>query len=197
MKTLALLGARRNTSAFTLLEVVLAGALFVLGVSTILSVFNFGSALTRTAELRAVGAEAVDAIARDLKENLFPLHADGSVGPPLEIENREVTGHPGLTYSVRTTPNSESLETLPGDREPLAVEWLVGIVCEWRSGGVKRSAEWTTIMLREVPFGARVRRTLLNQEGALLGQDGARPGEELVGSDSAELEPGNEAAERE
>ncbi|MEL6712922.1 MAG: hypothetical protein AAFP86_04070, partial [Planctomycetota bacterium] len=80
MRSTRTTAARRASAGFTLIEVVLAGALFVLGVSMILGVFNFGSALTRTAELRSVGSAAVDAIARDLEENLFPLLPDGSVG---------------------------------------------------------------------------------------------------------------------
>lgn len=155
-----------TTRGFTLIEVVIAASLFVLGMSMILGVFNYGSALTRTAELRAIGAEAVDAIALDLEENLFPLNADGSVGEPVEFEGREVPGRPGLTYGVTARANPDSVEALPGDAEPLPTEYLVEVRVDWRSGGVERSAEWTTILLREVPFGARMRRILSGAEPA-------------------------------
>jgi len=162
----------RPRAGFTLLEVVLAASLFVLGMSMVLGVFNFGSALTRTAELRSLGADAVDAIAHDLTETLFPLRPDGVAGEPVDIEDREVPGHPGLRYSVETRPNVDSLETVPGDGPPLATEYLVTIRVEWRSRGVKREAEWTTIMLREVPFGARMRRLFYGADPAGNGGGG-------------------------
>ncbi len=148
-------------AGFTLIEVVLAAALFVMGMSMILGVFSFGSALSRTAELRSLSADAVDALVADLGETLFPLRDDGLVGPPLTIEDREVPGAPGLRYSVTSQPNLETLEVLPGVEEPVAREYAVTIEARWQAAGVQRAATWTTIMLRELPFGARMRQRFL------------------------------------
>ena len=143
---------------FTLMEVVLAAGLFVVGMSVILGVFNFGSAMTRTAELRSVGAEAVDALAADLEETLFPLLPNGVPGPPVAIDDRPVPGHPGLRYSVQVTANMDSMETVPGADEPLPREYSVQIHARWKASGVNKSATWTTILLREQRLGARLRR---------------------------------------
>lgn len=140
------------------MEVVLAAALFVVGMSVILGVFNFGAAMTRTAELRSLGAEAVDALALDLEESLFPLLPSGVPGPPREIVDRPVPGHPGLTYSVETRANLDTMETVPDSDEPLPRQYSVRIDARWRSSGVNRSATWTTILLREQRLGARLRR---------------------------------------
>ena len=148
-------------AGFTLIEVVLAASLFVMGMSMIMGVYSFGSALSRTAELRSVSAGTVDAIMADLEETLFPLRDDGLVGPPREIEDRPVPGRTGVKYSVATKPNLETLEILPGLDEPVATEYLVTLTVRWQARGVKREAQWTTIMLRELPFGARMRQRFL------------------------------------
>ena len=46
------------------MEVLLAAGLLALGMSMILGVFNFGSALSRTAELRALSASTVEALVK-------------------------------------------------------------------------------------------------------------------------------------
>jgi hypothetical protein len=138
---------------FTLLEVLLAAGLLAAGMAMILGVFNFGSALTRSAELRALSAGTVEALVHDLEESLFELRPDGSVGEPLAIEDRPVPGRPGVLYSVEATGN---FETLADDGLPR--EYVVEVRVRWESAGVNREETWTTIMLREVPFGARMRR---------------------------------------
>ncbi len=150
-----------SQGGFTLIEVVLAASLFVMGMSMIMGVYSFGSALSRTAELRSVSAEIVDAIMADLDETLFPLRDDGLVGPPRAIVDRPVPGRAGVVYSVETKPNVDTLEILPGLEEPVATEYLVTLTVRWQARGVKREARWTTIMLRELPFGARMRQRFL------------------------------------
>ena len=144
-------GARR--AGFTLLEVILAAALLAAGMSMILGVFNFGSALTRTAELRAMSAGTVEALVHDLEETLFELRDDGTVGEPIAIVDRPVPGRPGVLYSVEATGNPDLLGA-----DGLPREYIVQVSVRWQSAGVQRGETWTTIMLREVPFGARMRR---------------------------------------
>lgn len=148
-------------AGFTLIEVVLAAALFVMGMSMIMGVYSFGSALSRSAELRSLSSDAAEALFADLSESLFPLRDDGLAGPPRVIEDREVPGMPGLRYSVEAVPNLETLEILPDVEEPVAREYTVTVEARWQAAGVKRAATWTTIMLRELPFGARMRQRFL------------------------------------
>ncbi|MDG1051003.1 MAG: prepilin-type N-terminal cleavage/methylation domain-containing protein [Planctomycetota bacterium] len=143
-------GARQG---FTLLEVILSASLLAAGMSMILGVFNFGAAVVRNAELRSLSATAVEALINDLEENLFELQPDGSVGEPSLIVDRPVPGRPGVRYTVQATPNTAAL-----DAQGRAREYVVEVVVNWSSSGVERAARWTTIMLREVPFGARMRR---------------------------------------
>ena len=142
-----------SASGFTLLEVLLASSLLAAGMAMILGVFNFGSALSRTAELRALSAGTVEALVHDLEESLFVLRDDGSVGEPRTIADRPVPGRQGVLYSVTATGNVDSI-----DADGLPREYVVDIKVRWQSAGVKRDQVWTTIMLREVPFGARMRR---------------------------------------
>lgn len=146
---------------FTLLEVVLAAGLLAGGMAMILGVFNFGSALSRTAELRALAAGTVEALVHDLEESLFELNDDGSVGEPRVIKDRPVPDHPGVLYSVETTGNPDSLGP-----DGLPREYVVDVKVRWQAAGVQREEGWTTIMLREVPFGARMRRRFVPGGGA-------------------------------
>lgn len=152
-------------AGFTLIEVVLAAGLFVAGMSMILGVYSFGSAMSRTAELRSVSAATVDSIMADLSGSLFPPLASGYAGPPVAIEDRPVPGRRGVTYSVEARPNPDTLEIVPGLDEPVAREFAVTITIRWRSSGVARAASWETIMLREIPFGERMRRRFVPAGG--------------------------------
>jgi hypothetical protein len=66
------------------------------------------------------------------------------------IEGREIPGHPGLVYSAHATPNPE---------DPL--EYRVDVELSWSTAGARRSRKFTTLLLREVPFGERLRRRLI------------------------------------
>lgn len=147
--------ARTNSTAagFTLLEVLLAASLLAGGMAMILGVFNFGSALSRTAALRELSAGTVEALVHDLEESLFVLREDGSVGEPQAIVDRPVPGRQGVLYTVVATGNVDTI-----DADGLPREYVVDIKVRWQAAGVRRSQTWTTIMLREVPFGARMRR---------------------------------------
>lgn len=152
---------RPERAGFTLIEVMLAAGLLVVGMSMILGVFNFGSAMSRTAELRSLASGTVEAVMHDLGETLFPLLEDGNVGAPLPIADRPVPGRPGVVYSVTAKghlPSVDPDETGLGAGLPR--EYIVEIQVRWQTSGVKKSETWSTIMLREVPFGARMRKLL-------------------------------------
>lgn len=143
-----------STRGFTIVEVVVAMGVLLLGMSSILGLLTFGATLSRAAELRTVGSSAVAAIVRDLEDNLFPLEADEPFGPA-GIPPAEVTGElaGGIRYTARTKPNPDQLD-LPGG--PL--EYRVDMELTWQSGGETRRRDFTTLFIREVPFGARLRR---------------------------------------
>jgi general secretion pathway protein I len=144
-------GARKERAAgFTLVEVVLAMFVLFIGMTAVLGLLSFGAALSRTSSLRAGAANAIEAVLTDLEETLFPLEVDAEgeerAGEPRAIDGRPVPGYPGLTYSTRATPN-------PADPR----EYRVDVEISWAAGGTTRTKRFTTLLLREVPFGERLR----------------------------------------
>ncbi len=139
---------------FTLIEVVLAMFILLLGMSSILGMLSFGAAMSRTATLRSGAATSIEAVVADLEEHLFPLVLVNDLevaGEPTDLVDRPVPGHPGLVYSATATPN-------PDDPRPVPLEYRVDVEIAWSSSNRKRSRTFTTLLLREVPFGARLRQ---------------------------------------
>jgi prepilin-type N-terminal cleavage/methylation domain-containing protein len=152
---------RAGRSGFTLLEIVLSMAILLVGLTAVLGFLTFGSALARTALQRGASAQAVEAVVADLEETLFPLAplteggvAGGAAGEPEPVRDRPVPGFPGLVYSadVRPDPNPE-----PGRPR----EYRVDVELGWSAAGDRRSRRFTTLLLGEVPFGERMRRTFV------------------------------------
>ncbi len=144
--------SRAPRAGFTIIEVVLAMGILVLGMTVLLSLLTFGAALTRTAALRTAASTAIEAVIGDLQESLFPLLDDGTVGEPRQIEGRAVPNAPGVIYSASARPNPD---------EPL--EYAVDIDLSWETSGVRRAKSFQTLLLREVPFGERMRRRFVAQ----------------------------------
>ncbi|QDV06469.1 general secretion pathway protein J [Planctomycetes bacterium Poly30] len=150
---------RQAAAGFTLIEVLLAAGLLVAGMSMILGVFNFGSAMSRTAELRSLASGTVEAVMHDLEDSLFLVNDDGTIGEPRAIVDRPVPGRNGVVYTVTATGNPKSFDPEEvGLGAGLPREYIVEVTVKWQASGVKKNETWTTIMLREQPFGARMRR---------------------------------------
>ncbi len=159
---------RRPTSAsgFTIIEVVLAMFVLLIGMTTILGLLSFGAALSRTASLRAGAANAIEAVMADLEETLFPLVLDERgeevAGEPRAIVARPVPGHATLVYSATATVNPD---------DPL--EYRVDVEIAWPAGGAQRSRKFSALLLREVPFGERLRTRFV--EGVEPAREGETP----------------------
>ena len=149
-------------AGFTIVEVVVAMGLFLLGMTCILGLLSFGAALTRTAALRNEGASAVEAVVADLEERMFPLIADGkslSVGPPVDILNCPLPGRPEVTYSAKATPDPTEKD-YPGG----ALEYRVDVTVAWKSAGESKQKKFTTLCVREIPFSERLRRQFVEKQ---------------------------------
>jgi hypothetical protein len=137
-----------------MIEVVLAMGILMIGMSAILGLLSFGAALSRTAALRSGASRAIDSLVTDLEESLFPLMVDEQgdelAGAPRDLEKREIPGYPGLVYTTHSTQNPEN---------PL--EYRVEVELQWAVGGSTRSKRFTTLLLREVPFGERLRARIV------------------------------------
>lgn len=161
-----------DKAGFTIVEVVVAMGILLLGMTSVLGLLSFGAALSRTAQLRNASAAAVEGIVADLEESLFPLVLDSRtgrtvVGAPTAIEDRPVPGHPDLVYSAVATgdPDDQHVE---GPRR-----WRVEVTMSWSSSGRRHTKTFTTLMLREVPFGERLRRELMHEEPLRAGPNEA------------------------
>ena len=147
---------RSNGSAgFTLLEIVLAMAILLFGMAAILGMLTMGAALTRTAEMRTQSSTAIQAVMADLEETLFPPNTDDApgaseLGPPQEIREKALPGVSAIVYSAKAVPNPA--------RES---EYRVDVELAWHSAGVRREKRFSTILLRELPFGERLRRQFI------------------------------------
>ena len=145
---------RRRRAGFTLIEVVLAMLVLLIGMTAILGLLSFGAALSRTSSLRSGASGAIDAVVADLEESLFPLVldelGDEVAGEPRDLVDQEIPGYPGLLYSTKATPNPEN---------PL--EYKVEVEMKWAVGGTTRTKKFTTLLLREVPFGERLRARII------------------------------------
>jgi len=152
-------------AGFTIVEVVLAMALLLIGMTTILGLLSFGAAMARTAQLRSGSANAIEAVLADLEEGLFPLVDDGEggevAGEPEPVVDRPVPGHPGLVYSAEAIPDPDAA----GAAGPL--EYRVDVEISWAVAGAKRSRTFTALLVREVPFGERMRRRFVEGDEVL------------------------------
>jgi hypothetical protein len=152
---------RDSRAGFTIVEVVVAMGLFLLGMSCVLGLLAFGAALTRTAALRNDGASAMEAVIADLDEQMFPMEVEGTsvrAGPPADIADRTLPGRPDVTYSAKATPDP-SQKDYPGG----ALEYRVDVTVAWKSGGRTKSRQFTTLCVREIPFSERLRRQFVEK----------------------------------
>ncbi len=140
----------RKSRGFTILEVVLAMGLLVMAMTSLLGLFTFGAALTRTAALRTAASTAIEGVVADLENSLFPLEEDGSVGDPRVLVDRRVPGARGVIYSALARVNPDNPD-----------EFAVDVEVFWEAAGVRRARKFTTLLLREVPFGERLRRRFI------------------------------------
>ncbi len=154
---------RERRSGFTIVEVVMAMFVLLIGMTSILGLLSFGAALSRTAQLRGEASYAVEAIIADLEETMFPLEvdADGNelAGEPVDVVDRPVPGRPGLVYSARAyaDPAGPAMEGGP-------LLYRVDVEISWSTQGAKRSRTFKTLLLREVPFGERLRRKFVQTD---------------------------------
>ena len=148
-----------RSRGFTLIEILFALAILLMGVTSILGLLTFGATMTRAAALRGHAAAAVEAVYADLEERMFPSvveDGEAKVGEPLAIKDRPIPGFEGLLYSARATPDPKEEKELGH-----ANQYKVDVEIAWTTGGTKHTRTFTTLLLREIPFGERLRREFI------------------------------------
>src|SRR6185436_18642 len=89
---------------------------------------------------------------------------DEVAGEPEDLKDHEIPGYPGLLYSTHSTPNPEN---------PL--EYKVEVEIRWAVNGTMRTKRFTTLLLREVPFGERLRERIIENKKPLKRDPDAAP----------------------
>jgi type II secretory pathway pseudopilin PulG len=153
--------SRARRAAFTIVEILVAMMILLIGMSAILGLLSFGAAMTRAAQLRTAASASVEAVVADLEETLFPITrdpttGDWSVGEPPEITDHPVAGYPGVTYTAKAKPDPTEIGGPDG-----ALRYDVTVDMHWTAGGQTRSKTFHTLLLRQVPFGERLRREFI------------------------------------
>ena len=150
---------RSSTAGFTMVEVLVALAILVFGMTAVLGLLTFGAALSKTALLRTSAAAASHAVVADLEETMFPMvpskdpatialdPSENEAGAPVDVVERPVPGMPDVVYSARAVQNPDRPE-----------EYRVDVEMAWRSAGIRRTTTFRTLLVREIPFGERLRR---------------------------------------
>jgi len=132
---------------FTLVEVMVAMGILVVGMSTVLGLLSFALSLHRTSAERAESALALEAVVGELRANAFAIQKNGEAGEPQEIRQQLVPSHDGLLYSARFRENPK-----------LSGEYLVELDISWKEKGRLRSQSYRTILSQEIPFEERMKR---------------------------------------
>jgi hypothetical protein len=132
--------------------------------SAILGLLSFGASMTRAAALRTSASSSVEAVVADLEETFFPLSLDAatgdwSVGEPVEIVDRALPNKPGVTYSARAKPDPDE-----SGRQGGPLRYDVAVEMNWSAGGRSRSKIFHVLLLRQVPFGERLRREFVRAQ---------------------------------
>jgi len=97
---------RASTAGFTMIEVLIALAILVFGMTAVLGLLTFGAALSKTALLRTSAASAAHAVVADLEETMFPEvkskdpstialdPSENEAGPPVDVVERPLPSMP-------------------------------------------------------------------------------------------------------
>ena len=103
------------------------------------------------------------------------------MGEPHAIEDREVPGYPGLAYSATATPVPASDDELGVGQSGRAAgapqRYKVDVRMRWTTSGAGRERRFTLLLLREVPFGERLRREFVERDLDPLGSRAQPPGQ--------------------
>jgi len=89
-----------RNQGFTLVEVALAMALFLFGITALMGLFQFGGGLEASARAHAELAPALETVSRQLREEAWMLSPTGAISGLREIKGEPVPGAPGYHYDL-------------------------------------------------------------------------------------------------
>lgn len=148
-------------AGFTLMEMLVAFALLLIGLTTIIGLMSAGTAAHHNASARDRAAQALAAARLSVEEDLFTVDAAGSVStrPRVVLDNRITVPGFSRPLTVRVLvpgtdqPGWRESETVPG-------EFIGEVEVSWQERGRVRSLTFPWIAVREIPYMEAVQRAM-------------------------------------
>ena len=137
-------GPTRSEAGFTLVEMMLAMAILVFGVTALAGSLLTGIGMRRGSEMRFRATALVDYAIQDIQEEIFARSQDPSK-PLADFTRVDPPGYPGMKYTVEFIRDLE---------RPGVV--LAKIKVSWRDQGELVGETFRRILLRRDPFSRRV-----------------------------------------
>ena len=129
--------AHPSRSGFTLVEILVALGIFVVGMGSIVGLLMAATWSHRQAQIETDVTLLVDSLVSEIESSpRFVIKQ-----PLANIQKRESRQYPGFSYNVRF----EALDSV-------GFEVLSLIEVEWTERGEKRSRVFRTILLRKFPY---------------------------------------------
>ncbi len=132
-------------SGLTLIEVLIAMAIFVFGISAILGLFQLGGGLESRARVEAELAPALEPLIEGLRAETWRQNAQGAWLPPVERAGEAVPGAPDYRYDLVVYPAPAS--------HPDLVRAQVRI---WRQAPDRVLAQASFLLPRRIPVERRL-----------------------------------------
>lgn len=93
---------------FTLVEVLIAMAIFAVGVAALMGMFQFGGGLEAEARAYAELGPAIAPLVARIKAEAWRLDRSGSIAGLHEFRGLEVPGAPGYRYDLQADPGGDA-----------------------------------------------------------------------------------------
>lgn len=100
--------AKNSALGFTILEVIIAIAIFMFGITAILGLFQVGGNLEQSARVRAELAPAIEPLIAELRRDAWLLDASGAPTGLREYVGTEVPGASGYRFDLIVRPPGEN-----------------------------------------------------------------------------------------
>lgn len=94
----------RGRAGFTLIEVLIAMGVFLVGVTALMGLFHFGGSMETSARAHASLAPAVEPLVASIKDSVWLLDAAGVPSERRELREQPVPGAPGYRYDLVVEP---------------------------------------------------------------------------------------------
>jgi prepilin-type N-terminal cleavage/methylation domain-containing protein len=137
-------------AGFTLVEMLAALGILLLGVTSLLGALSSTVALRRTTDARLEATAVCDYALQRVQEQAVRKRADAATDLDLEVvplDNQTVPGIEGMVWSATTVLDEQRPDV-----------WLVRLQVRWQEEGEDVVEEFVRLLPRQLPLGQRVRR---------------------------------------